>query len=162
LWRSGVVLPVDVRRSLQVQTWGFTNRYLRHANSLAATEVVDAGSTPLLKNDATWTVRRGLADSGCYSFESVNFPERYLRHAASRVRMDPDDGSPLFAQDATWCARPGLQGGGVTLESINFPGSYLRHYDSQVWSANGTGGTWNRPQTLTADSTWNLATPWAP
>ncbi len=162
LWRSGVVLPVDVRRSLQVQTRGFTNRYLRHANSLAATEAVDAGSAALLKNDATWTVRRGLADSGCYSFESVNFPGRYLRHAASRVRMDPNDGSTLFAQDATWCARPGLQGGGVTLESINFPGSYLRHYDSQVWSANGTGGTWNRPQMLTADSTWNLTTPWAP
>jgi hypothetical protein len=162
LWRSSVVLPVDVRRSLQVQTWGFTNRYLRHANSLASTEVVDAGSTALLKNDATWTVRRGLADSSCYSFESVNFPDRYLRHAASRVRMDPNDRSSLFAQDATWCARPGLQGGGVTLESINLPGSYLRHYDSQVWSANGTGGTWNRPQTLTADSTWNLATPWTP
>ncbi|MFI7452912.1 AbfB domain-containing protein [Nonomuraea sp. NPDC049714] len=162
LWRSGVVLPVDVRRSLQVQTRGFTNRYLRHADSLAATEVVDAGSAALLKNDATWTVRRGLADSGCYTFESVNFPGRYLRHAASRVRMDPNDGSPLFAQDATWCARPGLQGGGVTLESINFPGSYLRHYDSQVWSANGTGGTWNRPQMLTADSTWNLTTPWTP
>ncbi|GIH97060.1 AbfB domain-containing protein [Planobispora siamensis] len=162
LWRSGVVLPVDVRRSLQVQTWGFTSRYLRHADSLASTEVVDAGSGALLKNDATWTIRRGLADSGCYSFESVNYPGRYLRHADSRVRMDPYDAGTLFAQDATWCARPGLQGTGVTFESINYPGSYMRHYDAAVWSANGTGATWNRPQTLTADSTWNLAPPWAP
>ncbi|WP_442937702.1 AbfB domain-containing protein [Nonomuraea sp. SBT364] len=49
-----------------------------------------------------------------------------------------------------------------SFESVNFPGSYLRHHDAGVWSANGTGGTWNRPQTLTADSTWNLATPWTP
>ncbi|WP_030454050.1 AbfB domain-containing protein [Herbidospora cretacea] len=162
LWRSSTLLPVDARRSLQVQTWGFTNRYLRHADSLGFTEVVDAGSGTLLKNDATWTIRRGLADTSCYSLESVNFPGRYLRHAASRVRMDANDGSALFAQDATWCARPGLQGGGVTLESINYPGSYLRHFEAQAWSANGTGGAWNRPQTLTADSTWNLAAPWAP
>ncbi|MDP9395361.1 MAG: AbfB domain-containing protein [Actinomycetota bacterium] len=163
LWRSSVLLPVDVRRSLQVRTWGFTNRYLRHSNSEAFTEVVDAASGALLKADATWTIRRGLADSSCYSFESVNSPGRYLRHAASRVRSDASDGSAGFAADATWCSRPGLQGTGVTFESINFPGSYLRHFDAQVWMANGTSvGGWNRPQTLTADSTWNLASPWAP
>lgn len=153
---------MDARRSLQVRTWGFTDRYLRHADSLAATAVVGAGSGALLKNDATWTIRRGLADSSCYAFESVNYPGRFLRHANSRVRMDANDGSALFAQDATWCARPGLQGDGVTLESINYPGSYLRHYQAEAWSANGTGTAWNRPQTLTADSTWQPAAPWAP
>ncbi|GAA4508477.1 AbfB domain-containing protein [Nonomuraea ferruginea] len=162
LWRSSADLPVDARRSLQVRTWGFTDRYLRHADSLASTAVVNSGSGALLKNDATWTIRRGLADSSCYAFESVNYPGRFLRHASSRVRMDANDGSALFAQDATWCARPGLQGDGVTLESINYPGSYLRHYQAEVWSANGTGTAWNRPQTLTADSTWQLAAPWAP
>ena len=37
-WRSSVILPFDVRRSLQVTTWGFTDRYLRHADSLGWTE----------------------------------------------------------------------------------------------------------------------------
>jgi hypothetical protein len=66
---------------------------------------------------------------------------RYLRHANFVARTDVI---------------------GMSFESANFPGSYLRHYDSQVWSANGTGGTWNRPQMLTADSTWSLTTPWTP
>ncbi|MFJ4617005.1 AbfB domain-containing protein [Streptomyces sp. NPDC088812] len=159
-----MLLPTDVRQSLRVTTWGHTDRYLRHADSLAFTEVVDAGSSDLLKQDATYTLRRGLADSSCYSFESVNYPGRYLRHADSRVRLASDDGSALFREDATFCARPGLGGTGVTFESLNFPGSYLRHHASEVYIASGNGavGGFDRPQTLTADSSWVLAVPWAP
>jgi len=159
---SPVALPVGSRRSLQVTTPGYTDRYLRHMNSLAYTEVVNAGSSALLKNDATYTVRAGLAGS-CYSFESVNFPGQYLRHQASRVRNSPDDGSALMRADATWCARSGLTGGGVSLESYNFRGSYLRHHNSEVWLSNGAGGAaYNAPGLWTADSTWNIAAPWAP
>ncbi|MFC9056639.1 AbfB domain-containing protein [Streptomyces sp. NPDC057074] len=145
-------------------TWGHTNRYLRHADSLAHTEIVDANSSGLLKQDATWTLRRGLADSSCYSFESVNYPGRFLRHADSRVRTATDDGSALFRQDATFCARPGIGGPGVTFESVNIPGSYLRHFESAVYIASGSGapGAYDRPQTLTADATWSIAAPWAP
>ncbi|MET9930898.1 MULTISPECIES: AbfB domain-containing protein [unclassified Streptomyces] len=163
LWRSSVLLPTDVRRSLRVTTWGHTDRYLRHADSLAWTEVVDGGSAALLKQDATFTVRRGLADSSCYSFEAVNYPGRFLRHANSRVGTAADDGSALFRQDATFCARPGVGGTGVTFESLNVPGAYLRHFDSAVSIASGAGsGGFDRPQTLTADSSWTLEAPWAP
>ena len=162
LWRSSVPLPVGARRSLQVTTWGHTDRYLRHADSLGFTEIVNAGSSALLKADATFTVRRGLAESSCYSLESVNFPGQFLRHADSRLRLAGNDGSALFAADATFCARPGLSGTGVTLESLNLPGNYLRHFESQAYIAAGTAGAgFNRPQTLTADSSWNLANPWA-
>ncbi len=164
LWRSSVQLATDVRKSLRVTSWGFTNRYLRHADSLANTEVVDAGSSAQLKQDATYTIRRGLADSSCYSFESVNYPGQFLRHADSRVRNVPNDGSALFRQDATFCARPGLGGTGVTFESLNIPGSYLRHYASQVFiaSGTGTGDVYNRPQALSADAGWSVDAPWAP
>ncbi|WP_416903823.1 AbfB domain-containing protein [Micromonospora echinospora] len=162
LWRSSVSLPTDVRRSLQVTTWGHTDRYLRHADSLGYTEVVTGGSSSLLRNDATFTLRRGLADSSCYSLESVNYPGRFLRHADSRIRLAAPDGSALFLADATFCARPGIDGRGVTLESINIPGAYLRHHESQVYIASGNGTGGNRPQTLTADSSWHLVAAWAP
>ncbi|MEU1810632.1 AbfB domain-containing protein [Micromonospora aurantiaca (nom. illeg.)] len=158
-----VALPLNNRRSFQVTTPGFTNRYLRHRDSLAYTEVVDAGSSALLKNDATYTVRAGLADPACYSFESVNYPGQFLRHQDSRVRNSPNDGSALLRADATWCARVGVTGSGVSLESYNFRGKYLRHYNSEVWLSNGTGGeAWNSPTSWAADSTWNITTPWAP
>ncbi|MFC7534476.1 AbfB domain-containing protein [Actinoplanes sp. GCM10030250] len=161
-WRSSVLLPFDVRRSLQVTTWGYTDRYLRHADSLGWTAQVNASSAALLKSDATFTLRHGLADSSCYTFESVNVPGQYLRHVASRIRLGANDGSALFAADATFCARPGLGGTGVTFESINIPGTYLRHFDSQAWIASGAGSGFDRPLTLSADSSWNVANPWTP
>jgi len=158
-----VSLPVNTRRSLQVTTPGYTDRYLRHRNSLAYTEVVTAGSPALLKNDATYTIRPGLADAACYSFESVNFPGQFLRHANSRVQNSVNDGSALLRADATWCARTGLTGSGVSFESWNYRGSYLRHYTAEVWLSDGSGGQpWNSPSMWTADSTWNVAAPWAP
>ncbi|MCC8338993.1 AbfB domain-containing protein [Streptomyces sp. R1] len=86
-----------------------------------------------------------------------------MRHADSRVRTATDDGSALFRQDATFCARPGIGGQGVTFESINIPGSYLRHFESAVYIASGSGAedSYNRPQTLTADASWALPGPWA-
>jgi hypothetical protein len=160
---GSVALPVNQRRSLQVTTPGFTNRYLRHMNSLAYTEVVTASSPALLRNDATYTVRAGLANASCYSFESVNFPGQFLRHQNSRVRNSPDDGSALMRADATWCARNPLAGSGVSLESYNFRGSYLRHHNAEVWLSNGAGGpAYNSPTSWAADSTWGIAAPWAP
>jgi hypothetical protein len=158
-----VQLPVNSRISFQVTTPGFTNRYLRHQNSLAYTEVVTASSPALLRNDATYTVRAGLADATCYSFESVNFPGQFLRHANSRVRNSVNDGSALLRADATWCARSGLTGGGVSLESYNFRGSYLRHINAEVWHSDGAGGApHNSPNSWMADATWNIVAPWAP
>ena len=82
------------------------------------------------------------------------------------VRRDTgssDDGSALLRADATWCARTGLTGTGVSLESYNFRGSYLRHYDSEVWLSNGAGGAaYNTPNLWAADSTWAVAAPWTP
>jgi len=158
-----VTLPLNTRRSFQVTTPGLTNRYLRHMNSLAYTEVVTASSPALLKNDATYTVRTGLADAGCYSFESVNFPGQYLRHQNSRVRNSVDDGTALMRADATWCARTGLAGSGVSLESYNFRGSFMRHFNAEVWISNGGGGAaYNTPTLWAVDSTWNIVAPWAP
>ncbi|MFD0745169.1 AbfB domain-containing protein [Phytohabitans flavus] len=158
-----VQLPVNGRVSFQVTTPGYTDRYLRHQNSLAYTEVVNAASPALLKNDATYTVRAGLADASCYSFESVNFPGQFLRHANSRVQNSVNDGSALLRADATWCARGGLTGGGVSLESYNYRGSYLRHANAEVWMGDGSGGAaYNSPAPWAADATWNIVAPWAP
>ncbi len=162
-WRNGVDVAVDQAVSLMVVTPCCTDRYLRHANGLAYTEVVNAGSDATLKQDATFVVRHGLADSGCYSFESRNFPGHFLRHSQFRLRKDPNDGTPLFAQDATFCAQPGRYGSGdVTLGSYNIAGHEIRHYNAEVWIAAGGGP--NTPQdsaaSYDADVTWHVSPPW--
>jgi len=163
-WRSSVLLPLDSWHSLRVLTPGFDNRYVRHMNGLAYTEVVNAGSDALLKADATWRIVPGLADASCYSFESRNFPGEYLRHAYSRVRRAPSDGSALFKADATFCAEGTADGSaGVRFAASNYPNRYIRHYAAELWIGDGLGGdAWNSSGSYAADTRWAIEAPWAP
>nr|WP_234020652.1 AbfB domain-containing protein [Streptomyces sp. 142MFCol3.1] len=156
-----VTLPTGAYKSLRVTTPGYANRYVRHKDGLGYTEAVGSGSPDLLKNDATWKIVPGLADSSCYSFESRNYPGEYLRHRDFRVRKDPGDGSALFKSDATWCAVQGS--GGVRLMASGFPGQYLRHIGAELWLATPGGAhAWDNPASFTEDTTWSVENPWAP
>ncbi|MCT2584365.1 AbfB domain-containing protein [Actinophytocola gossypii] len=162
-WRSAVDLPLDQARSLRVTTPGFTDRYLRHRDSLARTDVVTASSPALLKADATFVVRRGLADPSCYSFESRNIAGNYLRHQSFRVRIAGSDGSELFRRDATFCAQPGSGAGTVRLASVNELGTNVRHYAEEVWVASSGGAhAYDNPASYPADVSWAIAPPWTP
>ncbi len=155
---GGVSLTLGQWVSLQVTTPGFTNRYLRHSNSLGFTEVVTSSSDNTLKADATFRVVAALDGTPCYSFESRNFPGKYLRHSGFRLRIDANDGQDVMKKDATFCAQTGLAGnGGVSFVSRNYPGYYIRHRNAEVWldqNDNSAG--------LKQDASWNLVSPWTP
>ncbi len=161
LWRSGADLPLDQARSFRVTTPGFTDRYLRHQSGLARTDVVNDASAALTKSDATFVVRRGLADSSCYSFESRNFPGQFLRHADFRVRLATNENTDLFRKDATFCAQPGT--GGVRFASVNELGTNVRHYAEEVWVASSGGAhTYDNASSYNQDVSWAVSNPWAP
>ncbi|MEV8504209.1 AbfB domain-containing protein [Actinoplanes sp. NPDC051475] len=164
LWRSDADLAVGQKRSFRVTTPGYDTRYLRHYDGLARTDVITTSSPATDRADATFTVRAGFADSSCYSFESVNFPGQYLRHAGYRLQKSSNDNTTTFQQDATFCAQQPLNGGTgtVSLESFNYPGYHWRHYAEAVYIAT-TGGanTWDNPTSYAADTTWTTATPLA-
>ncbi|MFI1921377.1 MULTISPECIES: glycoside hydrolase family 2 [unclassified Streptomyces] len=156
-----VTLPAGQYRSLRVTTPGYTDRYLRHRDGAGFTEVVTAGSDALLKNDATWKIVSGLADSGCYSFESRNYPGQYLRHREYRVYKESGS-TDLFRADATFCPVPGANGA-VRLSAYHFPEQYLRHYNAELWLATPGGThTWDNPALFAEDTTWSVEAPWAP
>ena len=161
LWRSGADLPLDQARSFRVTTPGFTDRYLRHRESLARTDTVTSTSDALTKADATFVVRRGLADPTCYSLESRNIPGQFLRHADFRVRLGTNDNTDLFRGDATFCAQQGT--GGVRLQSINELGTNIRHYSEEVWVAsNGGAHAYDNPASYDQDVSWAVSSPWTP
>lgn len=149
--------------SLRVTTPGFTDRYVRHFDSWARTDVITGSSPDLARQDASFRAVAGLADSACYSLESVNYPGSYLRHANFRVRLDARDGSGLFDADATWCLRPGRSGVGVSLESANLPGAYLRHLAENVYAARAGGpNPWDASAQFDADTSFAVSGPlWA-
>lgn len=163
LWRSGAALAVDERVSLQVTTEGFTDRVLRHRDSLARTDVIGADSPALDREDATFVVRRGLSDSSCYSLESANQPGSYLRHAEYRLRLNADDGSELFDRDATFCAQPGASDGSVRFASVNELDANIRHFAEEVWVAvNGGPHEYDLPESYEADVSWRVIPALAP
>jgi hypothetical protein len=66
--------------SLRATTACCTTRYIRHQFDNAVTSVVNSSSSAPDKSDASWIVRRGLANPSCVSFESRNYPGDFLRH----------------------------------------------------------------------------------
>jgi YVTN family beta-propeller protein len=92
-------------------------------------------STPgrLPAANGSFVVRPGLADQACISLESAAHPGQFMRHYAFRLKLNANDGSRQFAQDATFCTEPGLVGRGVTLRSKNYPDHVLRQRNGQIW-----------------------------
>ncbi|VUD62024.1 Extracellular exo-alpha-(1-_5)-L-arabinofuranosidase [Thalassocella blandensis] len=80
---------------------------------------------------------------------SANFPDRYIRHAESRGRIDAGV-NPLG--DSQFKMVPGLADpNAVSLESVNFPGKFLRHRNGEVWVDSNYGDA-----LFQADATWNV------
>ncbi len=151
---AGVAPAPAVGGKVSLRSGNFPDRYLRHRDLLAYVDPVGAGSSVADRQDATFTVRAGLANAACYSFESVNPGGRYLRHWDFRLRLDANDGSAAFRGDATFCSRGGLSGAGASFESFNYPGRYLRHQDYAVRVDQYQGGG-----TFKADASFGLAAP---
>ncbi|MFE7277324.1 glycoside hydrolase family 43 protein [Streptomyces sp. NPDC057623] len=149
---GGMSLPLDTTRSFQ--SVNIPDRYLRHRDFLGYTDPVAATSTALTKQDATFTVVRGLADPNCYSLRTAS--GLYVRHSAFRIRVDANDGTATFAKDATFNAHPGTAAGSVALESYNFPGYYLRHRNGELWVDRSTATDLFR-----ADRSFQPVAPWA-
>ncbi|MDN3021075.1 AbfB domain-containing protein [Streptomyces sp. S.PB5] len=82
------------------------------------------------REDSTFKLVKGLANSACYSFATHD--GKYLRHRSFVLIADTGDGSSLFKQDATFCPRTSSVYGATMLESVNYPGRFLRHQNFQL------------------------------
>jgi hypothetical protein len=149
--------------SLRATTAGSTTRHIRHQNNNAVTSVITSSSPALDKADATWIVRRGLANTSCVSFESRNFPGDFLRHQNFQLFKQPMDGSALFRSDATFCPQNGRSGQGTSFASLNFPTRFLRHFNNTVYIAsNGGSNAFDTTTSWAADVSWAVSSPWTP
>jgi RNA polymerase sigma factor (sigma-70 family) len=90
-------------------------------------EANDAGA----RQRATLHAVAGIADPSCFSFRDPD--GRYLRHSSFRLRLSADEGTVLFRQDATFCARAGFRPGSLSLESFNYRGFFVRHVGTEMW-----------------------------
>ncbi len=150
--------------SLQTTSPGGNSGFIKHDDSddLVVVAPVTADSSSTDKQDATFVEAAGLANPDCVSFESVNKPGSYLRHQNFQFHLQPNDGSPLFAMDATFCPGPGNSGQGMSFQSVDFPGRYIRNFGNVVFLAsNGGSNPWDAAAGWPADTSWLVAAPLA-
>lgn len=141
---SGPGLTVGSSISLRATTACCTTKYITHSGSTVELQVVNSSSTTALKQQASWTVRTGLGNSGCYSFESVDTPGSYVRHSNSQLFLNANDGTKLFSEDATFCPMAGLNGQGSSIRSWSYPSRFWRHYNGILYiAANGGPDTFD-------------------
>ncbi|MFF7841827.1 glycoside hydrolase family 43 protein [Streptomyces ossamyceticus] len=107
----------------RLQSFNFQDRYVRHANFDVRIDQNITGP------DAQFRIRPGLAGSGTVSFESVNYPGYFLRHANNDFQLVRNDGTAQFAADATFNQVAGLADSTwSSFQSYNHPDRYIRHY----------------------------------
>ncbi len=116
---------------------------VRHRDFVGRIDPIGPGSVALDRADSTFTVRTGLADPRCVSFESVDYPGYFLRHQNFQIYLQQRDGTALFASDATFCPVTGLTGQHTSFRSVNYPGRYLDHRADQLYldAPDGTDAT---------------------
>ena len=78
-----------------------------------------------------FTFTKGLSGlSGSVSIRSVENPQYYPRFSGNALLFFKYDGSTSFKKQASYFARPGLdgEGGGYSFESAHFKGMYIQHH----------------------------------
>ncbi|KAI5927903.1 Arabinosidase B [Camillea tinctor] len=159
---SGPALTVGASVSLQATTPGYTTRYLAHTGSTVNTQVVSSSSATALKQQASWTVRAGLANSACYSFESKDTAGSYIRHYNFGLQVGANDGTKQFHEDATFCTQAGLNGQGSSIRAWGYPTRYFRHYENVGYAAsNGGVHTFDASSSFNNDVSWLINTGFA-
>jgi RNA polymerase sigma factor (sigma-70 family) len=106
-------------------------QFVTYNGDFAALQQVSDRSSDQVKQQATLTVVQGLADTTCVTFKAAD--GRHLRHMMMRLRLNDDEGTQLFREDATFCPRPGAVPGSVSLESVNYPGQLLRYREGAFY-----------------------------
>jgi hypothetical protein len=106
------------------------DHFVRHRHARALLTPFEDGAA----DDFAFTlISRG---EGRVAFQSVNFPDRCLRHRGFEVWLEAPagDDDAVWREDSTFFFERGLADvDGYSFRSANFPDRYLRHRDHELW-----------------------------
>ncbi|CAH1793474.1 unnamed protein product [Owenia fusiformis] len=81
--------------------------YLRHSNYRLQVDDKNNPSLPqYFIKDATWRLIPNKYFKNYMTFQSVNYPDRFIRHQSWALKLHQDDGSELFKKDASFLQAP--------------------------------------------------------
>jgi hypothetical protein len=119
---------------VRFESVNYPGSFIRHTN-YELWIAPDDGSE-LFRLDSTWRrvpPPRPNFPPATVSFQSTNYPDRFIRHSSYLGFLTPI-ASDLDRADSAFVVRPGLNGStiAVSLESVNYPGHFLRHQDFRI------------------------------
>ncbi|NTU41577.1 MAG: hypothetical protein HGA78_00685 [Nitrospirales bacterium] len=85
--------------TISFESRNYPGHYLRHQGFRIKLHRSDGSE--LFRNDASFRMVRGLADSSWNSFESVNYLGHFLRHRDFHLYLERGEGD-LFRKDCTF------------------------------------------------------------
>ena len=140
------------------------------ADATATVADVSATSSLASRQASTFRIVNGLADSACYSFESVAYPGRYLDFPATTANGSrmvlATAAAATSTPKATWCAEEAVHGAGFSFTASNNSWRQLRsHSNGSVYAgASWYAGIPNADDTVNyaADTAWVIGDAWAP
>lgn len=132
--------------SARLQSYNYPDRYIRHSNYRLQ---IDANIT--LAQDSQFKIVSGLTDLNGVSFESINFPGRFLRvRSNGEVWLDQNDSTTAFKNDATFRRTAGLADPQKSSYQMWTDSTkYLRHYNYLMYAQSGSGSAFNADATFT-------------
>lgn len=135
--------PVAV--NVRLQSSNYPERFIRHLNYRLR---LDAGVSP--EQDAQFRLITGLAGSEGVSFESVNFPGRFLHvRQNGEVWLDAEDGSAAFRNEATFRRVAGLSDPRYSSYQLwTDAAKYLRHSNYLLYAQPVSGATFDADATF--------------
>jgi hypothetical protein len=134
---STLTLKTNKDGTVQIVPASAPNLVFRHRGYTLHADPNNATDSLLLK-DSSFYVRAGNADKSKVSFESLNFPGFFLRHAGFRLFLHRKDGSDIFNKDSTFTLNKD------TWDVLNQP--------------NTTANTWNEMNKICTDRGQRLCT----
>ncbi|KAJ7635049.1 glycoside hydrolase family 54 protein [Roridomyces roridus] len=152
---SGPTVAVGTSVSFRATTACCTSSFISHVDSAVSIQTISPTDVNGTLLSASWNVVEGLGNSGCVSFEARDTPGSFIRHSGFQLLVNPNDGSALFATDATWCPQAGLNGEGNTIRSWSFPSHNFRHFGGNLFAASDGG-----PSDFDATALYNNDTTW--
>ncbi|WP_081972183.1 RICIN domain-containing protein [Paenibacillus borealis] len=140
--------PVSV--NVRLQSYNYPDRFIRHSSYRAR---IDSGVSPA--QDSQFKMVTGLANAGGVSFESVNYPGRFLRvRSNGEVWLDPNDSTAAFNNEATFRRVAGLADPQKSSYQMwTDQTKYLRHVNYLLFAQAESGSAFS------ADATFTEVTP---
>jgi hypothetical protein len=113
------IYPGIVRGTVSFGPAGQPNQIFRHSGFTLYTNTIDGSD--IQKKDMSFYMVKGLADPKGYSFQSYNYPDRYLRHTGFGFVLHPRAGDMTYINDATFYIKDPPPSNIISLRSKNFP-----------------------------------------